>query len=148
MLGDAVAAALPEMRAHAESMMTATFDVFRPDGTTVVNGFKVPSYTKVDVVCGKVQGGSSSTKDPSARRVAVGGVERPETEAGLHLPIGAEPPIAGDRGVGWEYQCTAVSCPEDGYLVGKRYLVVSVPTKSFATARRLNVIEVPAPEEP
>jgi hypothetical protein len=51
-------------------------------------------------------------------------------------------PTAGDQGIGWEYLCTAVGAHDDPTLLGRRFLVVNAPAKSFATARRLDVVEV------
>jgi hypothetical protein len=62
--------------------------------------------------------------------------------AGLHIPISSDLPTAGDRGVGWEYEVTAIDSFDDPTLLGRRFLVVNAPAKSFATARRLDVVEV------
>jgi hypothetical protein len=51
-------------------------------------------------------------------------------------------PTAGDQGIDWEYLCTAVGAHDDPTLLGRRFLVVNAPAKSFATARRLDVVEV------
>ena len=129
----------------AEALMGDTFTAYSPNGTTTVNGLKVPAYANQGSTPGKVQAGSQQGGDTNTRTVTVGGVERPVIESGLHLPIDAPVPVAGDRGRGWEYVCTAVGAGSDPELVGRRYLVVGVPAKSYATARRLDVVEVPAP---
>jgi len=108
-----------------------------------VDDIEVQVYADEEPTFGKVQGGSQSTSDTATRYVKVGGVERPVLAAGLHIPISAVVPKAGDRGVGWEYECTAVTDPADQALVGRRYLVVNVPAKTYATARRLDVVEEP-----
>jgi len=91
---------------------------------------------------GKFQGPSRASADAYARPVTVGGVARLVLEGALHIPIGAAVPRAGQPGVGWEYECTAVGPDSDPSLLGRRFLVVGVPAKTFATARRLDVVEV------
>lgn len=137
---------LPAFQARAESLMTATFTAYSPNGMTIVNGFEVQAYAAEGETPGKVQGGSASTADTATRFVTVGGVSRPVLSGGLHIPVGASVPVAGDRGVGWEYHCTAVAGPGDPALVDRWFLVVNAPAKSYATARRLDVVEVPVPE--
>lgn len=122
--------------------MTLTFTAYSPNGFTTVSNLQVPAYASEGLTAGKVQGGTASTRDPVTRTVTIGGVVRPVLEGGLHIPISATVPMAGDRGIGWEYLCTAVGPNDDPALLNRRYLVVSVPAKSFATARRLDVVEV------
>lgn len=144
-LQSAIEAELPFLRAEAEALMVDTFTAYSPNGVTVVDGLEAQNYASEGQTSGKVQGGSSSTKDTATEYVTVGGVSRPLLRGGLHLPLGAPVPAAGDRGIGWEYACTAAGDNSDPSLVGRRYLVHNVPAKSFATARRLDVVEVPAP---
>ena len=81
--------------------------------------------------------------DSGTRYVNIGGVERPVIDGGLHIPLSAPVPVASEqRGQGWEYEVTALGPADDPALLGRRYLVISVPAKSFATARRLDVVEV------
>lgn len=124
--------------------MTLTLTPQVPNGVTLdPDGFEVQSYAAQTPHAGKVQGGSQSGKDTPTRYVTIGGVDRPVLNAGLHIPIGAPVPVASEqRGVGWEYEVTAVGPADDPALLGKRFLVVGVPAKSFATARRLDVVEV------
>lgn len=133
---------LNAFQTQAESLMTLTLAAYEPGGETIVNGLKVEGYTPKGSTFGKVQGGSSTSKDTVDRYVTVGGVERPVLNGGLHIPISATIPRAGASGVGWEYQVTAVGPHDDPALLGRRYLIVSVPMKSHATARRLDVVEV------
>jgi len=86
-----------------------------------------------------MSGQSQQSQDPYTREVTVAGVARPVLQGGLSIPVGATMPA-----VGWEYQVTAVGASDDPQLKGRRFHVVSVPAKSFATARRLDVVEVPA----
>lgn len=123
--------------------MTLTLAAYSPNGhTTNGDGYQVPTFTSEGSTAGKVQGGSQATQDTATRFVKIGEVDRPVISAGLHIPISAPVPTAGHPGHGWEYLVTAVGDVDDPTLVGTRYLVVGVPTKSFATARRLDVVEL------
>lgn len=124
--------------------MTLTLTAYSPNGTTTdPDGYEIPAYADEGSTPGKVQAGSRAGDDTAARYVRVGDVERPVLNAGLHIPIAADVPVASEqRGIGWEYLVTAVGASDDPALLGKRFLVVSVPVKSFATARRLDVVEV------
>lgn len=123
--------------------MTDRFTAYSPNGTTTDgDGYEVPAYADEGTTIGKVQGPSMAASDAATRTVTVGGVVRPVLEAGLHIPISSDVPAAGLYGIGWEYECTSVGAASDASLVGRRFLVVGVPAKSFATARRLDVVEV------
>lgn len=124
--------------------MTLTLAAYSPNGTaTDADGYEVPAFAAEDTPNGKVQAGSRAGSDTATRYLSIGGVERPVLEGGLHIPIGADVPTAGEqRGIGWEYEVTAVGEADDPALLGRRFLVVGVPVKSFATARRLDVVEV------
>ncbi len=141
-LYDDVAARLPEFQQAAESLMTLTLTAYRPNGTTTdADGYIVPAFANEGDTPGKVQGGTS--KDTQTRYVSIGSVERPVLAGGLHIPIHAPIPTAGEqRGQGWEYEVTAIGPMDDPALLGRRYLVVDAPAKSFASARRLDVIEL------
>lgn len=149
MLGNDIRAALPELQAHAESMMTLTFTAYSPNGTTTdADGYEVQQYVDEGQTPGKVQGGSQAGKDTQTRYVNVGGTERPVLEGGLHIPLDrflfdGLLIVAGEqRGIGWEFEVYSIGPADDPALLGRRYLVVEVPAKSFATARRLSVVEV------
>lgn len=147
---DAIESALPDLRREAEAMMTLTLSAYRPDGTTTdANGYEVPAFALVPYAAGvndtpgKVQSGSQSGSDAPTRYVSIGGIERPVIEAGLHLPIGAPVPVGSQQqGLAWEYEVTALGRRDDPALLNRRYMVVEVPAKSFATARRLSVVEL------
>jgi hypothetical protein len=120
--------------------MTATFAAYSPGGTTYdADGYPTSGYTSEGSTFGKLAGRGPDTQ---ARTVTIGDSERLVVEGGLHIPISAPIPAAGEYGVGWEYVCTAVGPGMDPALVGKRWLVVDAPVKSYATARRLDVVEV------
>ena len=123
--------------------MTLTLAAYSPNGSTTVGGLEVQAYASEGATPGKVQGGSASTADTATEYVTIGGVRRPLLRGGLHIPVSAALPAAGDQGVGWEYVVTALGPSDDPTLLSRRYLVVNVPAKSFATARRLDVAEVP-----
>lgn len=143
-LGDAIERALPFLRSEAESLMTLALRPYAPNGgITVVNEQEVPDYDVKPSVPGKIKGESSQTSDPVSRTATIGDVEVPVIEAGLHIPISAQAPTGGARGVGWEYVVTSVGPTDDPSLLGRRYLVVNSPAMSHATARRLDVVEVP-----
>lgn len=132
-------------RAAAEALMVDTFTPYAPNGsTTGGDGLQVPAYTTKTATVGKTQSRSMQS-EVGHRMVRVGDVERPVLEAGLHIPMTALVPVAGDQGVGWEYVCTAVGVGSDPALVGRRWLVVSVASKTFQTSRRLDVVEVTSP---
>lgn len=134
---------LARSRQAAESLMTLTLTAYSPNGTTTdADGYEVPAFTSQGTVKGKIQAGSQSGQDTATRYVSIGGVERPVLVGGLHIPISASVPVASEqRGQGWEYVVTAVGAA-DSALLGRRYLVVGAPAKSFATARRLDVVEL------
>lgn len=142
-LNAAIAAELPFLRREAEAMMTLTLAAYAPNGTTQdADGYDVPAFTSEGATFGKVQGGTQG-KDTPTRYLNIGGVERPILTAGLHIPIAAKVPVASEqRGQAWEYEVTAIGAHDDPALLGVRFMVVGVPMKSKATARRLDVIRL------
>ncbi|HET7689330.1 MAG TPA: DUF6093 family protein [Nocardioidaceae bacterium] len=128
------------MQARAESLMVDEFDAFEPGarGVDATDGMEKPGYTPQGSTVGKIQS-HAREGDTQNRYVQVGETERPVLEAALHIPITATVPTPGLFGVGWEYECTA---SVEAANVGRRFLVVEVPSKTFATARRLSVVEL------
>lgn len=129
----------------AERQHVDTFTPYAPNDTptTDADGFEVPGFDIKTPTAGKIQAGSRAGSDTATRYVTIGGVPRPVVEGGLHIPIDAEVPVASEqRGVAWEYECTGVGSDSDPAGLGKRWMVVSVPAKTRATARRLDVVEV------
>lgn len=146
------AAEMRELQADAESLMTLTFMAYGPGGTvTDSDGATSEEPAEKGPTIGKVQGGSQAAGNPITRTISVGGVEVPVVDGGLHIPLTSYVDDtglllkAGPRGTGWEFVCTAAGAADDPSLVGRRYLVVSVPAKSRATARRLDVVELTPP---
>lgn len=133
-------------RAAAEALMSAKVRAFRPSGLTTVNGLEVQQYEPMGDSFAKVQ--SRRLKDSIAQTVKIGGVDRQILIGGLQLPIGAYISgnvlqiTAGDLGIGWEFECIGVGAADDPSLLGRRWLVISVPADSFRTARHLDVAEV------
>lgn len=139
------AAELAEHRADAESLMQDTFVALRPDPTAVTidsEGFEVRGYANEGTTQGKIAGPSSQARDTNVRTTVVGGVERPVVEGGMHLPISSKVPKMGEYGAGWEYLLTIPGPATDPSLLNSRWLVLDAPAKSWATARRLNVVRL------
>lgn len=143
-------AELAEHRADAESLMDLCLGAYQPGTVLDDNDRKVPGHTFVGECIGKLQGSSASARDAADRTVRIGGVERPVLIAGLHIPIcdfitdgfldivASEDPLAA-----WQFRVHR-SRSTDHSLVGRWYQAVGiVPAKSIATARRLDVAEVP-----
>jgi hypothetical protein len=129
------AAAAGRMAAEAEYV--DTFAAYSPAGTTLDgNGYEVPAFAAQGSTPGKVQA-RKRLVDTTTRMIRVGDVDRPVLEGGLHIPFSAPVPS-----IGWEYVCTAVGALSDPALLNRRYRVVDVPAKTFATARRLDVVMV------
>lgn len=126
-----------ELRTYANATFRDTFTAYSFE-TALVDGLDVQDWVDRGTTPGKIAGPSAQSRDTNTRTVSVGGVERPVVEGGLHVPISAPLPA-----IGWEFLCTAVGPNSDPALVGRRWRVVDVPAKSFATARRLDVVEVP-----
>lgn len=123
--------------------MTDTFTAYAKTGTTTdAEGFQVPTYTAQGTTLGRVAGPSTQSRDTNARTVTIGGVERLVVSGGLHIPIAADAPIAGEYGTGWEYVLTELGPLTDPSLLDSRWLVVDAPAKSYATARRLDVVRL------
>lgn len=142
-LQDAIIGALPELRTQAASLMQDLFAAYSPPVPgeplpTNEDGYEDPdALTPAGETYGKVSGSSAATRDTNARYVTIGGVDRPVVEGGLHIPLDAQLPA-----IGWEYECTTPGPASDPALLGRRYRVIDVPVKSYATARRLDVVDV------
>jgi hypothetical protein len=134
-------------RRAAEAQLCDTFTAYSPNGRgpdPSNPGYEIDMYTTVATgVRGKTQAGSQAGQDASPRTVTVGDVERVVMSKGLHIPVSAAVPTAGQYHVGWEYLCTAIGPDSDPANLGKRYLVVAAPSKTYDTARRLDVVVIP-----
>ena len=116
--------------------MADTFTAYASTSAKV-DGLDTDVWVEQYVTPGRVTG-RVRTHDTNTRLVTIGGVERPVVEGGLKIPVGQPLPA-----IGWEFECTATGPASDPSLAGRRWRVVDVPAKSFATARRLDVVEVP-----
>ena len=127
MIYDDVGRVLPEMRAHAESLMRDTVRVMREgEPVTDDDGFVTTSSTLVYEGAAKWQSPSGWQRSQVGESdTAAGGIE-------LHLPFDAS---AGVR-VGDVVECMASL---DSALVGRRFGVVDEFAKTLATARRFRV---------
>ncbi len=128
--------------------MTLTVTPHEPDGydTTGPGGSNVPKFIDHPPHKAKVQAGSQTQGvDTGTRYEVIGTVSRPVLTGGLHIPVSAPCPTGGLPGRGWEYVVTSAPSPNDPALLNRRYRVVNAPAKSFATARRLDVVEVEVP---
>lgn len=128
------------LREIAEATFEDTFTASAYE-TAKVDGIDEQTWVAKYETPGKVSGRSRDS-DTATRYVQVGGVEKPEVQGGLHLPLDTELPE-----VGWRFECIAVGVNSDPSLVGRRWQVTNVPAKSYATARRLDVVEVPRASE-
>lgn len=135
------------LQGDAESEMKDTFAAFSPgEPTTDADGYKVPGWNPEGTTLGKTQGGARQSRDAAPRRVTIGGVDFEVIEGGLQIPILAfidDATSALRLRAGWQFQCIAISPRTDPAQLGRRWHVDGVPTKAIATARRLDVAEVP-----
>ena len=136
MLGDDVAAALPEMRAAAESLMTATWRIERQrvEGArpvvAVVNHKSIPVRDVVYEGRAKLQ-----TYEGHEVALPAGPSTVVQQRMALHLPAHAVRPLPGDIAT-----CLASTDP---LMVDKRVRVVqAAPFKEHATAYRVFVDEL------
>lgn len=133
-LGADVLAALPELRARAESLHTDTFTVYRPTGETTTDPDtfeeKPVFATVLTGVKGKFQATASQNIDSQTP-----GVKVAETNFQWHTSIDTVGVLTDD-----EVECT--DAPHDPSQVGVRVRVTGPFIKSMATARRFNVEEL------
>jgi len=136
MLGVDVAAALLDMRAAAESLMTATWQIERQrveDGRPVVAVVNHKSLPVRDVI----YEGRAKLQTYEGHEVALpaGPSTVVQQRMALHLPAHAVRPLPGDIAT-----CLASTDP---LMVGKRVRVVqAAPFKEHATAYRVFVDEL------
>lgn len=126
-------------RTAAQAQMLDTCDVKRPTGHMTqdeTTGREIPEYETLYSSPCKVAS-RVSKGDTLARYVTIGGVERPVIDGGIHLPMSAL-----DIGISYVITLTALGPVTDPRLLGQSFRVESVPSKSYATARRLDVVEV------
>lgn len=134
-LADAIAATLPELRAHAESMMVDTCTITRAStGAPVVdnnNGTVTPAAPAT------IYAGPCRMQLPDA-------VEKAEEVGGDALSVQAaiiSLPVAGSESVAVGDVVTVTNATFDADLSGVTYVVRGLHRKSHATARRLRCEE-------
>lgn len=131
MLGDDIAAALPELRAHAESMMTDTCEIHEPDlwaGEIRQQGARAWTYQGRNQIPCRVK---ASEMQP--RSAGVGGEPVMSLTLSISLPMEVCPVEA--------QVITVLGSIYDPSLVGRRFDVVAAGVGSQITARRLSCIE-------
>ena len=135
MLGEAISAALPELRAQAESMMHDTVLVERQTGTTPDPGTleETPAYDTVHEGLGRVQ--RSGQLAPHEQ--VAGEVEFGVNALMVQLPLSASGIRKGDR-----VTVTAVGPLSDPDLLNLTATVQANLTKSHPTKRTLVCEEV------
>jgi len=142
-IGDDLAAALPELRAMAESLMRDTIRVERVVGVdestgeatyeTVYPVEQTPDrWRRGDGGIGKVQAYEAQEATPEVAGATIA-VQR----YAVHIPVGSCKPEIGLR-------VTILAAALDPNLTGRTYRVVALLHKTAATAYRLGVEEVPS----
>lgn len=132
-LGADIAAALPELRAQAESLHTDTFTVYRATGEKTQDPVTLVESdvfaTVLADVAGKLQTGQAQPNDTQAAGQNV-------VESGMfwHTSVNTLGVLTDDV-----VECTAVGPLSDPELVGRRVRVTGPFLKSLATARRFPV---------
>ena len=133
MLGDDLTAALPELRAHAESMMVDACRVERVTGT------RFDRILGVDVAdTSLVYAGPCRVKAVDAQSASAG---TDSVAWGVHVDE-VHLPVAGSEDVRPLDVVTVTGSAMDPGLVGRRLVIRGWPARSLATARRFRVDEV------
>ncbi|RSX56770.1 DUF6093 family protein [Bifidobacterium samirii] len=136
-------ATLPELQALAESLMRDEFLITRPTGlsdTDPDTGVSTPRHETVYRGRGKLQTSGGIAGDQTGTSDRSGGIggQVSEWTLYLHVPISA----TGLR----EHDLAECIRSRDPDLVGRRFRLVNMQSeKTYATARRWNVREIPNP---
>lgn len=138
MLGDDIARALPELRAHAESMMRDTCTVERHTGNGRVWDELTGTYSDpepVTIYSGRCRVRARDAQDQS---LTVGEAAWSVTDVVVSLPLSAPaPPVDAVVTI------TTIGPLSDPSLLGSRFSVAgSLSKSSLPTARRLHCKEV------
>lgn len=136
-IGDDLAAALPDLRAQAESMMRDTVKASAP-GEGQRWDEALEQYVPVEGAVLYV--GQARFRKPGAqdRETVVGGAEWSESDLVLSIPMSAPALPRGSV-----VECTAVAATSDPALAGQRWTVMGpLSQATFATARRLRISAV------
>jgi len=129
-LGADITAALPELRAAAESMMHSTVIIRRPSGSTwnEETGTSVPAW--VDVYEGPAR---IRFKDTQPRVADAAGEQVVDQAPVLSLPIATSADVRVDD------IATVTANPTDPGLIGLQFRIAGVHAQTHATARRFPV---------
>lgn len=134
MIGADIAAALPELRAHAESLMVDECVIERRTGRVTVDPNTLeesPEWvTVLESPCRVQRARSEATAEP-----VVGEYEFATAQVTIQLPISVTQARRHDR-------VTITSAAIDPAGVGRAYTVLRDATKTHATMRRLVCEEV------
>lgn len=135
MLGHDIAAALPDLRAQAESLMV--------DACTITGGGGEPAW---DDSAGEWTTSAGSTVYAGKCRVQVPNVAEQNADAGerewtIQAAI-VSLPVAGSEAVQVGHVITITDCPWDVSLEGVTFRVTAEHRKTHATARRLRCEEL------
>lgn len=126
---------LPAMRARAESRMTSTIVVRRPDPANPVtdeHGYRQPGWT--DVYDGPFRLAGAKASGSGSRTVTVGGVEVTVAVRTAHFP-------AGTTGLADDDLCEVTGGENAGVVLR----IVEASSQDQATALRVPVIEAQRP---
>jgi hypothetical protein len=132
MLGDDIAAVLPELRAHAESRMTATCTIERVAIGATDDDTLQPTKTSTTVwggPCRIVRAQAQDAPADTADQIHIA------SEYVLHIPVG------GTGGIRKQDLVTITASPDDADLVGRTFSVIAAAAYSQGTARRIPVRE-------
>lgn len=129
-------AELDELRADAESLMVDTIAFRRPGATTTdADGLQVRGHTALFTTKCEVTGRGQG--EVAGRTVRIGEVEHVVLEGGINIPVTGGELRDGDEGV-----ITAIGPDTDQTVLGNVYRVVGFGGRTWATKRRLDVVEV------
>lgn len=132
MLTDDIAAALPELRAQAESLMVDTCAITRPGGR---GEYDPDTHTYGAATDTTVYTGACRVRaDLDPGDVDFGGGPVTLTTALVSIPIDADQVLQGDT-------VTITAAVNDPQLVGRTFTVRAVLAQTHATARRLRCEE-------
>ena len=138
MLADDIAAALPELRRHAESRMLDTAEIRRPTGNTVFDeetGTSIPEVLPVFTTRCRVK----STRTYGVLNQEVGGRTAQTVAREFHMPVDSPAVEPGDVAV-----LVAIHETTDPSLLGAELTLSGPAPGSQTTARRIEVLEVVA----
>jgi hypothetical protein len=134
MLADDIAAALPEMRLQAESLMRDAGELRGPDVNGPIDEAS-GQYTKVPGVLKYAGKAKVQTTDAIGNDAEAGDRVMVQTRFRVDIPVSAAAAAVDDI-------FTVTSSAFDPELVGCRFRVASLVHKTYLTARRLAVEEV------